>query len=437
MNTVGRRYLLPHELARSAGRRAWWPAASIATLCLLAVVLPPGLLTGMNLYLLGLALLVTVAAGQPLPRAMLLLLLPFAVMLVVGVLAGFTADRYLLLKDAWYVSNPALLMAVGYVLARQLQDTARGLRAFVVGGALVAVGHLLWFVIHPELLRLQATQIRSISGTGYYAAGLACLVLAGHFGHWRDELRLSRSAGAVCLVLCVSSVVLSYSRTLALGVLVGGLAVAGFFSQREWLRVGLLVLAGLLLLLLLQASVEAGMAGGKNSFVAKLARSLDELRPTERLSLREINENWRGYETARALAAWRAGEPVQLLVGQGFGAQLDLGLFQNLSRNPRDAVRFIPIFHNGYVFVLFKTGLVGLVMYLAAVVGLYRLGRRHALLKAVDPRHRQGRLLQACAVVLLVTTWVIGGAFNKFDLFAFMLMTGFLVATLTEPERSD
>lgn len=449
--TAGRRYLLATELAQAQAQTAWWPVFSIAALCLLAVVLPPGLLTGMNLYLLALALLMTVAARQPLPRPLLRLLAPFAAMLVAGLLAGFSADRYLLLKDAWYVSNPALLMAVGYVLARQMGDkagekaggnadnnadnTARGLRAFVLGGALVAAGHLLWFVIHPELLRLQATQIRTISGTGYYATALACLVLAGHWGHWREELHLSASAGGVCGALCAASVLLSYSRTMALVVLLGGLAVAGFFSRREWLRVGLLVLAGLLLLLVLQATVDAGLAGGKTSFVGKLARSLDELRPSERMSLREINENWRGFETARAVAAWQAGAPAQWLVGQGFGAQVDLGLFQNLSRNPRDAVRFIPIFHNGYVFVLFKTGLLGLTLYGGAVAGIYLLGRRHAGGVASDTRRRQGRLLQACAVVLLVTTWVIGGAFNKFDLFAFMLMTGFLVATLSTPAR--
>lgn len=64
--------------------------------------------------------------------------------------------------------------------------------------------------------------------------------------------------------------------------------------------------------------------------------------------------------------------------GEGLGALVDLGLFESLTRDPRDAVRFIPIFHNGYVFVLVKAGLVGIALYLLVLTRLYLMGRRHA-----------------------------------------------------------
>jgi len=433
---AGRRYLRASELAVVEPPKAMWPAISIVMLCWLTVVLPTGVVSAMTLYLLALAAFSAIAARQGLPPALHPVVWPLLVMIAIGLLAGAGADRYLMLKDAWYVSNPGVLAAVGFVLARLVNDTPSLLRAFVLGGTGVAVGHLLWFLIHPELLKLQATQIRSISGTGYYAAGLALLILVAHWRLWRTELRLGPWLGSACLLLCTASVVLSFSRTLLMVMVVGALGVFGLFSRREWLRVGgLLVVLGLLMWLLPQV-VDTESWQARSSFLGKLARSAQELVPTERMSLAEINDNWRGYETARAVATWRQGQPWQWLFGQGFGAQVDLGLFQNLSRNPRDAVRFIPIFHNGYVFVLVKTGLVGLILYLGMIISLYRSGRRLAGAEQDSRQRRLGRLLQTCAVVLLVTTWVIAGAFNKFDLAAFMLMIGAMLAALDERARA-
>jgi hypothetical protein len=433
----GRRYLTPAELASLRVDPVTWPTVSIALLCALAVMLPSGAITAMNLYFLLLAGLLALLRRQPIDAPLKTLWWLFGTMIAVGLAAGVaTADSmYEYFKDAWYVSNAVVIITVGFVLARLVDGTERGLRAFVIGGVLVALGHLMWFALHPQLLTFKATTIRAISGTGYYAAGLACLLLLLHWGRWREDLRLSGWAGGAALLLCGLSVVLSFSRTLTIVMLIGALAASGFFARREWLRVGLLLAALFVGLLVLRETVDTTSAEAKNSFVGKLARSLDELRPTERMSVKEINDNWRGYEAARAVATWRSGNAAQLLFGQGFGAQVDLGMFQNLTRNPRDAVRYIPIFHNGYVYVLVKTGLAGLALYVAALLVLYLQGRRHAR-SEVPARRRHGRLLQACALVFAFTTWVVAGAFNKFDLFAFLLMTGFLLATLTSREAA-
>jgi hypothetical protein len=430
--TRGRRHLTPAEIANLRVETVAWPSVSIVLLCALAVALPPGAITAMNLYFLGLVALLVLLQRRPIEAPLERLWQLFGAMIVVGLAAGIgtSASLYEYFKDAWYVSNAAVIITVGFVLARQADGVERGLRAFVIAGVVVALGHLMWFAMHPQLLTFKATTIRSISGTGYYACGLACLLLLLHWGRWREDLRLSPWSGGTALFLCSLSVVLSFSRTLTLVMLVGGLAAAGFFARREWLRVGMLLLAVLAGLLVLREAVDTTSVQARNSFVGKLARSLDEMQSFERMSVKEINDNWRGYETQRAVATWRSGNAAQLLFGQGFGAMVDLGLFQNLTRNPRDAVRYIPIFHNGYAYVLVKTGLVGLALYVAALVLLYFHGRRHAL--AADPAERRhGRLLQGCALILAVTTWVVSGAFNKFDLFAFLLMTGYVLAALT------
>jgi hypothetical protein len=424
-----RRYWSRQELRAVAPPVVWWPAASIVFLCVFTLIAPAGLVTGMNLYLLLLAFVGWLATRRPFEPALIRMGLPFGAIIVIGLVGGIGADRYLYLKDAWYCSNPAVVMAVGFVFGRLLGDVKRGLRAFVIGGSLIALLHLSVFVVNPDLLDRQATQIRSFAGNGFHATALASVLPIAWIGRWRTGLGLAPGVAGICLALCTGSLVLSFSRTMVLVVALGLLAMVGYFARRELLRVlGLAVLVAAAITAL-QTNVDTTSLDAKRSFVGKLARSIDELSVSEdHYSRAAINVNWRGYETARALDTWSQGHPLQLAFGRGFGAQVDLGLFQNLSRDPLGAVRFIPVFHNGYVYLLVKTGIVGVLLYLGVLVWLYRVGRRHAGGARGGDKTMHGRALQACVVVLGVTTWVVSGAFNKFDMIALLLLLGLLLA---------
>jgi hypothetical protein len=426
-----RRYYTPAELmALPAAPAPRWPAVSMALLCLAAVLLPLGLVTALNVYLVALAVLVMLARRQGVPAELGQVLWPFVALIVVAFLRGLGAETYIFLRDGWYFSNPLLVMLVGYVLGRQVDDAAKGLRAIVVAGTLVAALHLLWFVLFPNLLALRASEVRSVTGSGYFAPVVAALILLGHLKHWRTGLRLPPALAWPCLLVNLASAALAFSRTLTVVLLVGALAVAGFFARRELLRSSVLVLVLLLAVLLARSAVSPESQEAKTSLVGKFGRVFEELRVTQDLRPQEIQDNWRGYETARAVGQWADGGPARWFLGEGLGALVDLGLFESLTRDPRDAVRFIPIFHNGYVFVLVKAGLVGIALYLLVLTRLYLMGRRHAGLAHAAPARRLGRLLQACAVSLFVSTGIFFGAFHKFDLLPVMLLSGYLMAVL-------
>ena len=431
MVTAGRLHFTRAQLATLGTRRASWPVVSLGLLCVLGVVFPPGLITAMNLYLLAFAALVLLASRRAVPALLTGVLWPFGAIIVVGLLGASGAQRYLILKDAWYGSNPAVLLCVGWVLGQATGDLPRALRAFVIGGTLVATLHMLRFALNPELLSLQATQIRGFAGTGYHAAGLATVLLLACWGRWRERLALPPQIALVLFVPCAASVVLSFSRTMTMVVVIALLALAGVFARREWLRIGVLVAGVVLVLGVLHTTVDTDTVQAKRSFVGKLARSLDELQSQDRMSLRDINENWRGFETQRAVDTWQQGGAFELAFGRGFGFQVDLGIFQNLSGARGAAVRYIPIFHNGYVYLLVKTGIAGVLLYALVLARLYRLGRQGAGAAVADEARFAARLLQACALILALTTWVVAGAFNKFDLLPFMLLTGVLLRRLS------
>jgi hypothetical protein len=164
-----------------------------------------------------------------------------------------------------------------------------------------------------------------------------------------------------------------------------------------------------------------------------MAHSFEELSIQDYQDRKSIMTNWRGYETSRALHTYLAGSPVKLITGRGFGTQVDLGLFIALgtgTTGERVRINYAPILHNGYVYLLVKAGPIAVALALYALAWLYRTGRRHA---AASSRlsAAPGRVLQAIAVSLALTTWVAMGLLSRAGMFPYILAAGFLLAALT------
>lgn len=420
------------------GRVAVWPTVSIVILLMFSVLLPPIALTVMNAALVTLALGVLLLTNQAIDRRLLYIAAPFVLMLLVGLASGVGADRYPYFKDAWYVGNPLLVMATGYILYRCKPDLARGLRAFVIGGVIVGVWQLRPYVMQPDLITLPADSIRRLIGTGFYAPVVALVVLLLYVGQWRSSLKIPGWLAGTLFVVAAVSVVGVFSRTALLVVLIALAALAGCFSKREWLRLGIPLLAAAAVAVALQVFVDTESDRALKTYLGKLARTVHELTVNDYAGLRDINLSFRGHETARAFDQYMAGNPVQLLFGRGFAATVDLGVYLPLELNEaggRVNVRYIGVLHNGYAYLLTKAGLAAVLLYLFFLAYVYMLARPTAALGWAQPESRKGRLLQASVVTFFATTYVVGGIFNKQDMFPFLLLAGYLVAALPHTDE--
>ena len=415
-----------NSLDATAGRKLpIWPVASIGILLVLAIALPAGFITVMNSCLLFLAAIVWFTSHTRLPPAFLKIVLPFLAICVIGLLSGIGADRYLYFKDAWYISNAGLIVAVGFVLYRAKPDLERGLRAFVLGGTVVAVSYIVPFTLDPSLLLLEAAQSRGLVGNGHFAPALASLLLVSSWKNANFSLRMPKWLAMLCFGICVAATVVSFSRTIILTTALGLLAVFGVFSRRVWARVLIVLAISALLITVLKTTVDVDSSDAKNTFIGKLARSLEEMTMQEFVDLKHINEDYRGYESARALHAYEAGPPWRWVIGQGFGAVLDIKLWVP------GVGRYLPVLHNGYFYLLLKGGALSVALFLFSLWTMYKLGWRAA--NSEQPTAAAvGSLMQGVALGLLLTTWVIAGVFNKVEMFPFLLCAGFLSGYLTE-----
>lgn len=417
-----------------------WPSISIVLLMVTALFFPPGLITGMNVYLLILASFAWFYSSKKISPNMGFVLIPFLIVLAIGFANGIDADRYLYLKDAWYISNPPIIICTGCVLYFAKPDMVRGLRAFVIGGSVIAAMYLSSFVMQPDLILQSSVKIRETIGTGYYAPSLALTILFAYFKNWKNGLALPTWGGGVCFILCLLAAMLCFSRTVMIVTLVGCMSALGFFAKKELQHISLVGAAAAVILIVLNLSLDVSDREVQHTFAGKLARSMDEISVQEYTDFKSINENWRGFETARALKLYCAGNPFQWLFGYGFGQQVDLGLAMPLGSSAGGEgtlKRYIPILHNGYAYLLVKGGAMSVLLYIYVLAYLYLVGRKIININPAEKMASSGKVLQGISVSLAVTTWLVSGAFNKLDMFPYLLAAGFLLAAIPHSYESN
>ena len=129
----------------------------------------------------------------------------------------------------------------------------------------------------------------------------------------------------------------------------------------------------------------------------------------------ELWDHWRAYEAFRAFEGLNES-PTNYIYGKGFGALVDLKLPKSISSEGTE--RYIPILHNGYVFVLYKTGVIGLSLYLMFLFYLY-----YQAYQKIENREIKtfGNLLSATSLYLLFSSLIITGLYNTGEEIAVLL----------------
>lgn len=407
-----------------------WPLYSLFFLLLGSSFFPVSLISGMNAYFLILAMVVWVTRDHLFPRSLLVLITCFSGILAVGLVFGYDNELYPYLKDAWYFINPVGVIFVGYCFGALTPRLSAALRLLVVAGLILASMHLAKFAVNPKLLTMPATEVRALAGNGNFVVGLASAFLIATIGRWRQSLGIGPIFGWFVLLLCGASMALAYSRTLVLVALVFWIALRGLMLGSRFFKLGAAALVVLVLLSAVAMSLPPASEAEKKTFTGKLLRSAQELTIADYRDQQSINDNFRGFETARAYKDYVDGGELRWLGGRGFGHFVDLGVYLFLGEGP---MRYIPVLHNGILYVLVKTGALGLILYLVSFGWLFRRGGEAA--RSADPDERfAGLVVQGAVAVSLLTSWLIAGPFNKTALVSVLLLMGFCLSIVERKE---
>jgi hypothetical protein len=305
------------------------------------------------------------------------------------------------------------------LLEEHLDSGHRFYKLFVGLGVVLSIIHLSHFVISPEMLSSDLIKARDEAGPGFLMVPISlALVLFGTRFYLGKKLK-SCPIYIVCLFPLMASFILSFSRTAWIIAIVLFLSLAGAINKVNLrsLTTGLLLVSAVIVSILITSSIE----GSDVTMGRKTLQVITEILPSDYSSEEDINIYWRGFETYKALQQYMLGTPLQLIIGQGAGARVELGFVMNLAGSDYTS---IPVLHNGYSYVLVKTGLVGIILCILFFYKILKCGSMYSF-SVNKSLMFQGRFLMGCVWSIIITTLVIGGLYQQADIAPYMILIGY------------
>ena len=119
--------------------------------------------------------------------------------------------------------------------------------------------------------------------------------------------------------------------------------------------------------------------------------------------------------------------PFSYISGTGYGSQVNLKFKAPLSGDVDKGMKFISELHNGYTYVLYKTGIMGLILYIIFLLGLYNKIYSKATFETI--------FISAFGLFYLFTTLTITGVYNTNDTTVFIL--GALIFGVGKPHKRE
>lgn len=274
--------------------------------------------------------------------------------LIIGVVQGilFHNDLYAFFKDGFIFFSLFVLCVFAYILARTVNVT--GLYSIISKfGICAAICYVILILIYWQLGWVDNSSAYSFGKTTpplLYETALAFgFILMGNKSIlYRFSVPLLIFLGGV--------MVFSLERRL---ILIALISICVFFSTNKWSKLFLILPAFLLVFFIADISLEGNLTRILN---LTIQQNILEISATQFYDGKEIRANWRSYETIMAIQKWLEGGWATILLGNGFGAYADLGLELNLAGVVVDEV---PVFHNGFVYLLVKVGVIGCLSFLS------------------------------------------------------------------------
>jgi hypothetical protein len=348
------------------------------------------------------------------------ILLALVAVVIIGIISSFfyPSDLYDFVKDFFHFIKPILFILIGYYSAKKIRDTKFLFKTIISIALVIAFVHVLKVFLFISDNPADISAIRNIGGKANYIELFALVILLLNKKHNFvppdiKYLQLSK-------YLLSLSFLLYFSRTMFVGAIILMIGIKGYLKvSKQGLNylIGILICVSAFYILLYSIDLDRG-AKGIEGFAYKL-----KIAPTE-IFASEIDQNdhsdlwdkWRGYE---AVKAFEQLDDTKLNIGffngKGLGALIDLGFLAPLNK---EGMQYIPKIHNGYVNIIFKTGLLGLFFYLYFLTSIYLIAYKKSISKQ---EILINNTISGIGVYFVFTSFIISGVYNQNDIFTIVL----------------
>lgn len=354
---------------------------------------------------------------------------PFFLLILLGFIGTilFEYKAYDIIRDISHYIKPITGILIGYFFYRRINSFRTFAKTIVVAGVISAFIHLLIikFLVVPGA---SIHQIREFTKDNFLE--LFSIFILLFYKKYRHEALFSNKLIVLGIYgLLIISNLLYFSRTMIVMAIVLLMSFYGYTKlTRKTIQIfAVIVLAiGLFYSYLYSINVRRN-AKGLEAFLYKVKMAPEEMFESSisKSNLKDLWDHWRAFEANRAYALMEE-KPVSYVVGTGFGSVVDLTFYAPLTGDVK-GIRYISELHNGYAYIIYKTGILGLLIYLFILLKWY--------IRIYFKKNIVNILISSMGVIYLVTTLTITGLYNNRDIII-LLMGALLYFAYDEESRN-
>lgn len=331
------------------------------------------------------------------------------IVIILGVTGLFKFILIDVIRDFYYFSIPLVSLSIGYIVSKKY-TTKEIISKFIFLGILFSTLHIL-IVIQRIGFNLSESfsEIRDEVSTGNALTIISLIILIFH-NKYDLDIYLTKKSKYVAIIINVLGLVLFGSRTYLIIFIIFFFFL--FINKANFKIVLFTIVTTIVLgsILISFNSFEGRQDGEEITFTSKLISSFTEIGSSDFVTERDVTVKYRAYESLMAFQTFATGTTINQIFGRGFGELIDLGLEVKLGEN---SFQFIPILHNGFLYLLVKTGIIGISCYLIFFILLYKdSGRIYISSNSNTKIFFFNRLIKASVIALLVSNFVVSSLFN-------------------------
>lgn len=274
-------------------------------------------------------------------------------------------------KDVLHFIKPILGVFLGYVFYKKINDIKLFIKTVIITGFISSMIHYLLILSIHKINNV--ADIRSF-GTDSFIELTAVLFLVFYRKFNTDKLFTNKLHHYGILIPVLISSILYFSRTMIVMTVIAILTIYGYtiITRRTIKIIAVLILSTIGFYAFLFSINIHRNNGGVESFLYKVKNAPAEVfkSKVDRENHADLWDHWRGYEASRAVALLNE-KPVTYVFGCGYGSLVNLKLYAPLSKDDLKGMRYISELHNGYLYILYKTGIIGIFFYLFFLSSLY------------------------------------------------------------------
>lgn len=317
-----------------------------------------------------------------------------------------------IIKDISHFLKPITGLLIGYLFYKKIDNLKTFTKTIVLVGFISAIIHFI--IVFGFSKTNTVAEIREY-GRDNYLELFSFFFLSFYKKLTNDNLFDNKLNYRIVFWVLLLSCILYLSRTMMVLAILLLLSINGYtkITMKGLKAMGIFLLAIIGFYIFLHSiKIDRGKPG-LEAFLFKVKIAPEEIFKTriDRENHKELWDHWRGYEAKRAFDLMTE-YPSSFVFGTGYGSLVNLK-FEAPLTGENKGMKFISELHNGFAYVFYKTGIIGLIIYLSFLISLYKVIYKNS--------NYATAFISSIGILYFFTTLTITGIYNSRDIIVFIL----------------